>query len=197
MLPIRHILRPSYRLMVLLRRRCGECPGWIRFGLTYRPIAEGGCTTLRNVVGSLMIFGALTRLGTWQEEAAGFATDAPALGSLLRGSRKGGALIDAGMAERSVGERVRALGEAAGIDGLSSHDCRHFWATYWAERIERLPKGLFTLQGAGGWSSLVMPRRYVLERCNRDRRIRCRNWARPVCRPVQPERSRCHHHGRP
>ncbi|MCB0146075.1 MAG: tyrosine-type recombinase/integrase [Caldilinea sp.] len=40
---------------------------------------------------------------------AWFATDAPALGSLLRGSRKGGALTDAGMAERSVSERVRIL----------------------------------------------------------------------------------------
>jgi len=63
---------------------------------------------------------------------------------------------------RTVCQRARAYpGEAAGIDGLSPHDCRHFWATYWAERIERLPKGLFTLQEAGGWSSLVMPRRYV------------------------------------
>lgn len=87
--------------------------------------------------------------------------DAPALGSLLRGSRKGGKLDQCGMSETSISERVRTLGKALGIDNLSAHDCRHYWATYWANRIDRLPKGVFSLQEAGGWNSLAMPRRYV------------------------------------
>ncbi|GAB4462598.1 MAG: hypothetical protein Kow00120_29370 [Anaerolineae bacterium] len=88
-------------------------------------------------------------------------TDAPAEGLLLRGSRKGGRLTHAGMTPRAVTARVRDLGAALGIEGLSAHDCRHFWATYWADRVERLPRGVFTLQEAGGWASLDMPRRYV------------------------------------
>jgi integrase len=87
--------------------------------------------------------------------------DAPALGALLRGSRKGGKLDGAGMSETSITERVRTLGKALEIDGLSAHDCRHYWATYWGNRVEKLPKGVFTLQEAGGWNSLTMPRRYV------------------------------------
>jgi integrase len=87
--------------------------------------------------------------------------DAPALGALLRGSRKGGKLDQAGMSETSITERVRILGKALGIDGLSAHDCRHYWATYWGNRVDRLPKGVFSLQEAGGWNSLAMPRRYV------------------------------------
>jgi integrase len=87
--------------------------------------------------------------------------DAPALGQLLRGSRKGGKLDQVGMSETSITERVRTLGKALDIDGLSAHDCRHYWATFWGNRVERLPKGVFSLQEAGGWNSLAMPRRYV------------------------------------
>ncbi len=84
--------------------------------------------------------------------------DAPASGPLLRGSRKGGMLTDASMNERSMTERVRVLGARVGLDGLSAHDCRHYWATYWAGKVDVL-----RLQEAGGWSSLAMPRRYVEE----------------------------------
>ena len=87
--------------------------------------------------------------------------DAAAVGQLLRGSRKGGKLDQAGMSETSITERVRTLGKTLGIDGLSAHDCRHYWATFWGNRVEKLPKGVFTLQEAGGWNSLAMPRRYV------------------------------------
>lgn len=76
---------------------------------------------------------------------------------LLRSSRKGGALTSAGMTERAITKRVRALGEELGIDRLSAHDCRHYWATH-AARSGTDP---FALQEAGGWSSLAMPRRYV------------------------------------
>jgi integrase len=88
--------------------------------------------------------------------AAWFATDAPAMGSLLRGSRKGGALIGS-MSERAVTERVRVLGEAVGLAGLSAHDCRHYWAT----RAASQGTDPFALRDAGGWSSLAMPSRYV------------------------------------
>lgn len=91
-------------------------------------------------------------------EAAG---DMPAVGPLLRGSRKGGKLTHVGISTRSVTDIVEKLGAAIGISGLSAHDCRHFWATYWARRVEKLPKGVLTLQEAGGWASLAMPRRYV------------------------------------
>ncbi|MCB0063208.1 MAG: tyrosine-type recombinase/integrase [Caldilineaceae bacterium] len=82
--------------------------------------------------------------------------DAPALGPLLRGSRKGGQLTAAGMSTTSMSERVRTLGLAIGVEGLSAHDCRHYWATRWAGRVD-----VFRLQEAGGWNSLAMPRRYV------------------------------------
>jgi integrase len=84
--------------------------------------------------------------------------DAPAAGFLLRGSRKDGSLTGAGMSERAMTERVRVLGEAVDLEGLSAHDCRHYWATYWADKVDVL-----RLQEAGGWSSLQMPRRYVEE----------------------------------
>jgi integrase len=84
--------------------------------------------------------------------------DAPAAGFLLRGSRKGGALTEAGLSERCLTQRVRVLGEQVGLEGLSAHDCRHYWATYWADKVDVL-----RLQEAGGWSSLQMPRRYVEE----------------------------------
>lgn len=84
--------------------------------------------------------------------------DAPAAGPLLRGSRKGGELSEPGMSERCITNRVRVLGEQVGLEGLSAHDCRHYWATYWASRVDVL-----RLQEAGGWNSLAMPRRYVEE----------------------------------
>jgi len=82
---------------------------------------------------------------------------APAMGPLLRGSRKGGALTGAGMSERAITERVRTLGLAVGVAGLSAHDCRHYWAT----RAATKGTDPFALRDAGGWSSLAMPSRYV------------------------------------
>ena len=93
----------------------------------------------------------LRALRAWFESG-----DTPALGPLLRGSRKGGRLTAAGMSTTSISERVRTLGTALGIDGLSAHDCRHYWATRWAGKVD-----MFRLQEAGGWNSLAMPRRYV------------------------------------
>jgi len=85
------------------------------------------------------------------------ATDAPKEGLLLRGSRKGGHLTGAGMSERAITERVRSLGEAIGVKGLSAHDCRHSWAT----RVNDAGTDAFALRDAGGWSSLAMPSKYV------------------------------------
>jgi integrase len=83
--------------------------------------------------------------------------DVPAIGPLLRGSQKGGALTTTGMTTRAITQRVQVLGEALGIAGLSAHDCRHHWAT----RAARGGTDPFALQEAGGWNSLAMPRRYV------------------------------------
>lgn len=83
--------------------------------------------------------------------------DAPLTGKLWRSSRKGGELGPEGMSEQAITARVKLLGEQIGIEGLSAHDCRHYWATT-AARAGTDP---FSLQEAGGWSSLAMPRRYV------------------------------------
>jgi len=98
-----------------------------------------------------------------RETAAALAAymehDALALGYLLRGSRKGGALTDDRMSTRAINKRVGALGEAVGIEKLSPHDLRHYWAT------RAIEKGTdpFALQQAGGWNSLTTVRRYVDE----------------------------------
>lgn len=84
------------------------------------------------------------------------AGDAPPAGPLLVAYAHNRAAV-AGMSTQALGARVRALGTAQGIEALSPHDCRHYWATEAARRgIDPL-----RLQEAGGWSSLTMPRRYV------------------------------------
>jgi integrase len=85
------------------------------------------------------------------------AGDVPAMGPLLRASRKGGGLAGAGMTARAITARVRALGAAVGLAGLSAHDLRHYWAT----RAARNGTPLDRLQDAGGWASPAMPLRYV------------------------------------
>jgi integrase len=85
--------------------------------------------------------------------------DAPASGLILRRSLKNEELGGAGMSERAITGRVEFLGQRLGVDNLSAHDCRHYWATS-AARHGTDP---FVLQEAGGWSSLAMPRRYVDE----------------------------------
>lgn len=87
--------------------------------------------------------------------------DVPAAGPLLRSSNKAGVLTAAGMSARAASERVRVLAERIGVKGLHAYDLRHYWATYWAARVSRLPRGLLDLQEAGGWNSLEIPRRYV------------------------------------
>lgn len=85
--------------------------------------------------------------------------NAPAVGPILRGSRKGGALTAAGMTERAITARVRALGQEVGLANLSAHDCRHYWATRATEQGTHPRR----LQQAGGWNSPAMVMRYVNE----------------------------------
>jgi integrase len=85
------------------------------------------------------------------------AGDAPSIGPLLGAPRRGGRLDSAGWSTRKLSERVRVLGRAVGVEGLSAHDLRHYWAT----RAARNGAPLDRLQDAGGWSSPAMPLRYV------------------------------------
>jgi integrase len=72
------------------------------------------------------------------------------------GSRKGGKLTGT-MSERAITDRVRVLGEAIGLVGLSAHDARHYWAT----AAIKGGTDIKALQDAGGWNSPVMPLRYA------------------------------------
>ena len=57
------------------------------------------------------------------------------------------------------GEILGFLGTVIGIDTLSPHDCRHYWATRAASEGVSLER----LKQAGGWSSVSMPVRYINE----------------------------------
>ena len=83
--------------------------------------------------------------------------DAPALGPLLRASASGSRLTHAGVNVRNLSERVRTLGAMIGLDGLSAHDCRHFWATAAARQGTPIDR----LKDAGGWKSVTMPLHYI------------------------------------
>jgi integrase len=56
-----------------------------------------------------------------------------------------------------MNKRVAMLGQAAGLEALSPHDCRHYWATV----LSRKDTQIRALQDAGGWSSPAMPLRYA------------------------------------
>jgi len=79
--------------------------------------------------------------------------------ALLFGSKKGGRLMGT-MSKSAINQRLRFLGEQIGIESLSPHDCRHFWATSASEAGTDLEN----LKQAGGWSSLEMPSRYIKRR---------------------------------
>jgi integrase len=103
---------------------------------------------------------------TAEAARAYMAADAPASGQLLRGSRKNGALWK-GMSVRAIRERVAILGQRIGVDDLAPHDLRHTWAT----RAARAKSDPFALRDAGGWSSLLMPGRYVESSAVANQRI--------------------------
>jgi len=96
--------------------------------------------------------------GTRRAAIAYFSQWAPAAGRALLGSRKGGALTSQPMSKRAITKRVRYLGKRMlGIDTLSAHDCRHFWATDAARNGTQIDR----LMDAGGWASHAMPLRYI------------------------------------
>ncbi len=98
---------------------------------------------------------------TRRAAVAYLSQDAPAEGVLWRKSHKGtsqlSGQLSAVSAERALTKRVDLLGRKAGIQGLSAHDCRHYWATYEARNDTPLNR----LMDAGGWSSPAMPLRYI------------------------------------
>ena len=139
-------------LLLDLGLRCGEVAG---LTVTNVNLKDGMLTFYRPKVGKEQTH----RLsnGLLRAMQAYMTNDAPAIGPLLRASRKGGELTAAGMSERAITDRVRELGERIGVMGLSAHDLRHAWAT----RAARNGTPIDRLQDAGGWSSPAMPLRYV------------------------------------
>jgi len=139
-------------LLLDLGLRCGEVAGLTVANVN---LAEGTLSFYRPKVTKeqthRLTNGLLRALRSYM------TSDAPAIGPLLRASRKSGELAAAGMSERAITDRVRELGERVGIMGLSAHDCRHYWAT----RAARNGTPIDRLQDAGGWSSPAMPLRYV------------------------------------
>lgn len=61
------------------------------------------------------------------------------------------------MTTTAISQRVRMLGEAIGVEGLSAHDCRHAWATAHG----RSGAGEISLVEMGGWTSTATAKRYI------------------------------------
>lgn len=86
------------------------------------------------------------------------AGDAPAVGQLLRTTeRPRSPILGGSISIQGLRDRVRVLGARVGVENVSPHDCRHYWAT----RAAAAGTDPLALQEAGGWSSLAMPRRYI------------------------------------
>lgn len=85
----------------------------------------------------------------------------PDEGIIWRKTCKGTGKLSSQMSEtsatRALTKRVELLGRRAGIEGLSAHDARHFWATYEANNGTPINR----LMDAGGWNSPAMPLRYI------------------------------------
>jgi integrase len=100
---------------------------------------------------------------TWAAARSFFYSgDAPTAGPLFSESNSNGKLDRARrgvqpLTTRGINERVHVLGTVIGLDTLSPHDCRHYWATQAA--ADGVP--LERLKQAGGWSSVQMPVRYI------------------------------------
>ncbi|GHO72986.1 hypothetical protein KSD_07570 [Ktedonobacter sp. SOSP1-85] len=73
-------------------------------------------------------------------------------GPYLFGGYKGKAITT-----RAINKRVGELGKAIGLETLSPHDLRHYWATV----AMRNGTDVKSLQVAGGWKSPYMPLRYA------------------------------------
>lgn len=140
--------------------RCGELAGLLVENIDLK---AGTLTFYRQKVGRTQTHKLSAAAG--RALAAYLENDQPMqAGPLLLATRRagkvgeaGGKLAGVGMSNRAITQRVRYLGELAGIRGLSAHDCRHYWATQAARNNTPLDR----LQDAGGWSSLAMPGRYI------------------------------------
>lgn len=86
-----------------------------------------------------------------------YAEDVGAEGPLLRRTGRDQTLGAEGISARNLSQRIRELGRRIGVEGLSAHDLRHYWATAAA----RAGTPIDRLQQAGGWRSPAMPLRYV------------------------------------
>jgi len=103
---------------------------------------------------------------TLKAARAYFKYDVPPSGSVWRKSTNSydgkdtGALLEAqGLSARSITRKVAEIGEENNIPGLSAHDLRHYWATAAVRHHTPIDR----LKQAGGWNSVAMPMRYVLE----------------------------------
>jgi integrase len=88
-------------------------------------------------------------------------------GPLLYGSTQDGTLYG-GMSKSAINQRVRFLDRKIGVEQLSPHDCRHFWA--WS--AVEAGTDLESLKQAGGWASLDMPSRYIKRREVANEKVR-------------------------
>lgn len=75
--------------------------------------------------------------------------------ALLVGERFG--KLSGAVTTRAINKRVQQLGARIGVEHLSPHDCRHYWAT----AATRNGANIKALQDAGGWNSPAMPLRYA------------------------------------
>ena len=132
--------------------RCGEVAG---LAVTDFDLARGELRFYREKVDKTQTH--RMSKATLAASKAYFEHDAPAIGPALRSSLKSGALGKSGMSKRAISERVEVLGLEIGLESLSPHDCRHYWATQAARNGTQIDR----LQDAGGWASPAMPLRYV------------------------------------
>ena len=93
----------------------------------------------------------------WAAAKAYYKNDVAAIGLLFRSSNKSGKLTNSGMSEQAITKRVRTLGAAIGLAGLSAHDCRHYGATLLAKKGYSIDR----IMGWGGWTSPAMVLRYI------------------------------------
>ena len=93
------------------------------------------------------------------EAARAYMKHAPKEGNLWRrGAHKGKTnLTEQGFTHRAINKRVELLGQRIGIENLSPHDLRHYWATNASRKGTPVKK----LQEAGGWNSPAMPLHYI------------------------------------
>jgi integrase len=93
------------------------------------------------------------------EAARDYFKTAPKEGSLWRRTAARGQanLTTQGMTVGGIYKRVELLGRRIGIEGLSPHDLRHYWAT----NAARKGTPVKNLQVAGGWNSPAMPLHYI------------------------------------